>query len=338
MRTTLIREGDRVWLDGVRGWFCGEKQSSVHACQEAIMRAVGEEISYDYLLGVSGLAFRMQVHKNTLCPSSPHSFCGFPCVARSTQALPWRVRIYQVKPDDTDAVLEARRAVARSIDQGVPVQYGSEEDGIAIGYLKDSLEWICYHPMRDGGRTAFIEKKWPWGVAIFTERREALPSRKVLAIEAIRQALEMSTVVEAEDYYVGYRAWECYLAQLEDLEKADDQARQAVMLGNAWIYECLAGYRGTAAGYLSTVAGEFHDDAAAHLTQAAQFYRRIAEEILSDDRKSTADIAPYPKGPESSKAWSAETRREQGERLKQALDLERKALGSLGNALAGMEA
>ena len=102
MNTTVHREGDRVWLEGVKGWHPGDKESSVHAAQEAIMQAVGEDVTYDYLLGVSGLAFRMQVSKNGLCPSSPHSCCGYGCHSRSVAALPWKVRVFAVKPDQAD--------------------------------------------------------------------------------------------------------------------------------------------------------------------------------------------------------------------------------------------
>ena len=87
MNTTLHRDQDRVWLEGVSGWFVGDRESSVHAAQAAAMAAVGEDISYEYLVGVSGLAFRMQVSKDGLCPSSPHSFCGYPCHPRSSPIL-----------------------------------------------------------------------------------------------------------------------------------------------------------------------------------------------------------------------------------------------------------
>jgi hypothetical protein len=73
VNTSVHRDADRVWLEGVRGWSPHEQHSSVHAAQAAVMGAVGEDVTYDYLLGVSGLAFRMQVSKKTLCPSSPHS-------------------------------------------------------------------------------------------------------------------------------------------------------------------------------------------------------------------------------------------------------------------------
>lgn len=52
MNTTVHREGSRVWLEGVEGWSAAEKPSSVHAAQEAILRAVGEAVSYDDLVGL----------------------------------------------------------------------------------------------------------------------------------------------------------------------------------------------------------------------------------------------------------------------------------------------
>jgi hypothetical protein len=86
MKTTIHRKADRVWLEGVSGWFVGNRESSVHAAQAAVIAAVGEDVSYEYLLGVSGLAFRMQVSKGGLCPSTPRSFCGYLCHARSSKA------------------------------------------------------------------------------------------------------------------------------------------------------------------------------------------------------------------------------------------------------------
>ena len=40
MKTTIRREEDRVWLEGVNGWFVGDKESSVHAAQAAVMETV----------------------------------------------------------------------------------------------------------------------------------------------------------------------------------------------------------------------------------------------------------------------------------------------------------
>ena len=111
MNTSIKRQDDRVWLEGVKGWFVGDRESSVHAAQAAVMEAVGADITYDYLVGVSGLGFRMQVSKEGLCPSSPHACCGYQCHRRSSQALPWKLSVFQVKPEDVEGVAAARQAI-----------------------------------------------------------------------------------------------------------------------------------------------------------------------------------------------------------------------------------
>ena len=43
MAVKVRREEDRVWLEGVNGWFVGDRESSIHAAQAAVMEAVGED-------------------------------------------------------------------------------------------------------------------------------------------------------------------------------------------------------------------------------------------------------------------------------------------------------
>ncbi len=333
MNTTVRREGDRVWLEGVSGWFVGDRESSVHAAQAAVMDAVGEDVSYEYLLGVSGLAFRMQVSKEGLCPSSPHSFCGYECHVRSSRALPWKLKLFEVKPEDAEGVAEARQAVVESIDRGLPVQYGSEEDGIIVGYQKDGKEWICYHPMREGGTETFVETAWPWGLLLFTEPKDALPARHELALDALKQAVAMAGAEEAGEYWVGFKAWDAYLTKLRALQDADEETRNDAMLGNSWIYECLAQYRSAAARYLRDIADEFTGDAADHLLKAADLYDRMANQVLRDEDHCVITVAPMPWSLEEGEVWTDEVRAAQIARLEAALPLEHKALEEIGSAL-----
>ena len=333
MKTTVRREGDRVCLEGVNGWFVGDKESSIHAAQEAVMQAIGEDISYVDLLGTSGLAFRMQVSKDGLCPSSPHSFCGYQCVAGSVNALPWKITVYEAKADDVEAVKVARQAVVDSILRGVPVQYGSEEDGIIVGYQKDGEEWICFHPLREGGTKTFVETNWPWGIAVFTEPKETVPSKRELALDALKQAIEMSEAEEADGYYLGDKAWDDYLTKLRALREADDETRKGAMLGNSWIYECLVQYRSAAAQYLRDVAREFAPEAAVHLRKVADLYAKMAEEVLCDSDHCVITIAPLPWSLKEGETWTNAMREAQIRRLEAALPLEYEAMREIKAAL-----
>jgi hypothetical protein len=239
-----------------------------------------------------------------------------------------------VKPDNAQGVAEARRAVVQSIDRGVPVQYGSEEDGVIVGYQKGGAEWICLHPYRDGGKKTFVETKWPWGVAVFTERKDAIPARRDLALEALKQAVEMSKAGESGAYFIGFKAWDVYIERLSALDGADDKARRDSMQGNAWIHECLAQYRDAAARYLRAVASEFGPQAAPHLRKAAECYDKLANHVLRDAQHCVVTVAPYPWTLKQGESWTAETRQGQIQRLKAALPLEREALAEIEKALA----
>lgn len=335
MKTAVLRDGKRVWIDGVTGWAPWERQSSVHAAQETVMRAVGEETSYESLLGVSGLAFRMQLSQEGLCPSSPHPACGFACVDRSIEALPWQVRSLRCGPADVDTIREARRAVVESIERGVPVQYGNEEDGVIVGYQNEGEEWICYHPLRGDGNS-FVEAQWPWGVVLFTARKETPADPRALATGALRQAVAMAEAGEAAQYFVGFRAWTEYMARLRALENADEESLVPVSLGNAWIYECLVRYRASAAGYLQVIAGEFDSQAAEHLRRAAELYHKISAVVLSDPDTAPRALAPYPWMLRAGARWDSETRRNQVDRLERSLVLEREAIHEIRAALEGI--
>jgi hypothetical protein len=80
-----------------------------------------------------------------------------------------------MRAEEKREVPKARQAVVDSIERGVPVQYGNEEDRIIVGYQKNGEEWTCLHPLRDRGRKPFVPDQWPWGVAVFTHPKPVSP-------------------------------------------------------------------------------------------------------------------------------------------------------------------
>jgi hypothetical protein len=241
MKATLHRSGDRVWLEGAKGWSLHERPSSVHAAQAAVMAAVGEE-------------------------------------------------------------------------------------------------WLCLHPLRDHGQKPFVASQWPWGVAVFTERKSQNPAPRELARGALQQAVAMANTSEAESYAVGFKAWDSYIARLQAMDTADDRTRSEALLGNAWICECLASYRASAARYLRQIANVFDSRVAGYLLRAADCFEQISGAVLCDGKHPALSIAPYPGRPEDGRLWTTAARREQVRRLEAALPLEREALEKIQVALSRMTA
>jgi len=143
----------------------------------------------------------------------------------------------------------------------------------------------------------------------------------------------MVNAEEAENYYIGFNAWDKWFEKLGALEEMDDKTRNGSMLGNSWIYECLTAYRAAAAEYLHAVAGEFEPEPAEHLKRAAGLYGKMSGEVLAGDT-CLLDIAPLPWSLKEGQTWTSEMRQDQMRRLQEALPLEREAVEEIEKALA----
>jgi hypothetical protein len=329
----IHKEGDKVWLEGVKVLSMGERESSVQGAQTSIMQALGEKVDYDYLVGVSGLAFRMQVSKEGLCPSSPNPYCGYICAARSIEALPWKTENVILMDPKPEEIAAHKKRVVDSIDKGIPVKYGWEEDGVIIGYQKNGDEWICLHPMTDKGAKPFVNKDIKGGFNFYPERKTKMPARKDMAIESLRQAIEMSTKPEAEGYYLGLNAWDLYMQKIKDLDQADAKVVADSMMGNAWIYECIVSYRKSAAKYLKMIGKDLPAKSKEHLNLAAKLYEKMASQVLTDKKHCCLDVAPYAWSLKKDEKWTTEMRQEELKRLEKALVLEKSALSEISAAL-----
>jgi hypothetical protein len=337
-----------VWIEGVWGFHSGQFASSVHGVQARICEAVGEPLSYGQLICYGGLAFRVQVHE-TMCPSAGHPCCGYMCIDNSNRALPWKVRFFDAFPsgkareDPAEFEAEACAAIKQSIDRGIPVGYGSEEDGLIIGYADEGRRWWCVHPYHKGGReafwhdevTGFAGGKWPWGISVWVEAKsedERIAHRE-LTIAALRQAVEMWHAEKRGDYYVGDAAYAHWLKWLDDVESGQVDDPKAGMQGNGWCYDTLIHYRRIAAEWLGQGAEDFGGDAREQLVLAADHYAQLAE-LCMNDLDGAWSLAP---GPERQTDWTSRMRQDQIARLQAARDHDAAAIAAIEKALRAIE-
>lgn len=337
-------DGGRVWID-VPGYDPGQMASSVHGAQARILQTIGEPLTYEQLVCYGGLAFRVQVHK-TLCPSAAHPCCGYMCIENSNRALPWKTRFYgalpdqEAKPERAAFEQQVRDAVRQSLDRGVPVHYGSEEDGLIVGYADQGRRWLCRHPYYKQGRETFWHDEakgfaggaWPWGIAVWTAPKpaaERVPPRE-LTLAALKQAVDMWHAEKRGDYYVGEAAYAHWLAWLRAVDAGRAADPKAGMKANGWCYDTLVHYRRIAGDWLRQTAADFDGDARQQLRVAAEAYARIPE-ICLQDSKCPWDLAPAPQHFDS---WTHALRQEQIRRLEAAQAQDRAAVAAIAKALA----
>jgi len=336
-----------TWVDGVRGFNPGEYASSVHGAQARILQVLGAHLSYDDLVCYSGFAFRIGLHR-AMCPSAGHPCCGYACIENGTRALPWQTRLFAAfpggKPPEDRAAFEAEACaeIRASIDRGVPVHYGSEEDGLIIGYADAGRRWWCVHPYHKGGSEGFWHDEargsaggtWPWGVEVWTEPKS--PEERVpapdLTLAALRQAAAMWRTEKSGDYFVGEAAYAHWLQWLHDVDAGKVPDPKAGMQGNGWCYDVLSHCRRIAGRWLRHEADDFAEASAGPLRVAAHHYAQLAE-VCMKDLRCPWDLTL---GPDRVGAWTRSLRHEQIARLEAAREHDRAAIAAIAAALAAL--
>ena len=231
---------------------------------------------------------------------------------------------------------EVRAAVKASIDRGVPVHYGSEEDGLIIGYGNNGQRWWCVHPYHEGGKKAFWHDegkgfaggKWPWGIMVWTgpKRDEECVSKRNLTLAALRQAVEMWNTEKQQAYFCGEAAYAHWLRWLGDVEAGKVADPASGLPGNSWCYAVLIHSRRIAGRWLNQAAGDFTGESASQLRIAAEHYAQIAE-VCMKDLKSPWDLTP------GIDHWTSQLRQQQIARLEAAREHDRAAVDGLTTAL-----
>ena len=336
---TLQREADKVAITGFEEAVIGlpPRNNSVCATLSDVLRAAGEEYSYEYVMGVSAAAFRVQVMTPGWCPSAPHSCCGFNCCDFGKPALPFAITDVSAKESAPEKMAAARKAVVESIERGIPAICSSEENGLVVGY-------------QDGGKVLLVRayaarkpgyavmKKWPWGFWLLDKKQQPL-GRRDAALRAMKQAVELSQTKVYGDqgkYLSGFAAYEDWIAGLEDGKRYEGKTTKdlfGAMLANAHGYYCLIDARASAGIYLKSVAGEFPENVRAPMLRAAEIYGRLADALSPPNRCPTV-FAPAPWFLKEGQSWTQELRREEAGYLRQAMALEREALAEIEKALA----
>ncbi len=341
------REDGKVWIEGVavqRG------KNSVLAAMTSILQTAGEDVTYEYLMGVSSRAFRLQFN---WCPSAPHSACGFNTFKPAMKAMGWAWTNYPTcnigKQKVTAAeVAAARQAVEHSIDSGLPCTFGSEEEGVLVGYelATEEAPGLLRRTDRPTPYHAPV-KKYPWGVTVFRKSSEPAPSRRESILWSLTTAVKNAHTEKFDPGYTsGFAAWERWIAELSGEKKVHWKAEQddpgkivridelnedekfIACLGNAWCYESLIDARRAAAKYLRSIVDEFSPEAGVHLTAAADHYEKVVYAL-----KPAARHARKPWQFKGQENWTESMRQAQTTALKDALAFERQAVAEIQAAL-----
>ena len=347
------REGDRVWVEGLERLQFGKQRDNqfVEALTVAL-HAMGEDMSYDQLMGWSGAAFRLHFWDKEFCPSSADLLGGFNHAVPAGEAMGYSVETIRCDDRDEPGQAELRSRIVASIDAGIPVManslMGHGSWGVIAGYDDDGETLLCRtYDDEDAGYTA--STIWPWTV-MFVEKIGERQTKEENRAQSLRNAVELARTESYERdgrQTSGFAAYERWISELRDddlFRAAEQDATFYFAEANGWIYLALLDARGSAERYLRNAALGADKPVAAHLLAAAEIYGEIHRKLLDGQKHAPAPwqlpgeswtkAIPHPEAGEAIKQWTDEMRHSQASVLTECLALERQAIAEIEKALA----
>jgi len=346
--SSLRRASNKVYIEGVRkvSWDTGEMCEFASSLTSAL-KYMGEDISYHYVMGTSGVAFRFIIDPGKWNPGN-NGILGmakdpYEPIRHAFDAVGYRYSIHAKSTAEEDGVL-----IMDSIDGGVPViafgVVGPSDCSIITGYDdggKVLLGWSTYQNIPDDHNiphdsTGYFRKP-SWhdnlrkaGFILIGEKTQRRPSRQI-HMDALRWAVEVVRTPKVYNRYGGleaYKVWADEMVQDSYFPK-DDKAvigqRYLSVLCNLMMLDD----RRSAVEFLKLVAKD-ESDLAEGLHAAVKCYEEICKlkndltNVVKDDFSEEAQrrIADH------------EIRRQYAEIIMRIRDKEEEAIGHIENLVS----
>lgn len=330
----LKRDGNKVWLDLDELYPPKHKHPNTVFKSTAIaLQAMGEDVGYEFLMGISGAAFRVQLHEKW-CPSSPHPDCGFNCSAVALETTKLGITSYSCKKKGKKQVEKITEAIVENIEKGHPVLLCCEETGLIVGYIDDEAgrKLLFREPYSNKADEPEIFEGWAWGFAVITKGPRKMD--KEVLTGSLKRAAKLAHTQKVGKYACGFAAYETWITDLLDeskIKKLKGHNEPELSNANAHIYYCLIDARECAAKYLGLIEGQLTEEAQPHLRQASKHYETIAERLNTGWKNILWD---WEFGKD--KKWTPEMCKGQASLLKKALEQERLAISEIEKAISAL--
>lgn len=328
-RLKLIRQGDTAYLSGIdpiRGFANGRDSTFTH-CLELVLKALGRPISYDELMGLSGLAFRTQFRAHRWDVGNSDPLVGENCVAPMCSSVGVDFVVRVVRQDELTEAADLRQAITQSIDnRRMPVLAANiippEDWGIITGH-GPGRTWLC-RSYNGGALGRNVQANgWPTAVVLLRKLKPR-PAAKEQYLASLRRAIDFFDQRRAGDYAQGTKAFEYWCTALLHVRDRD------YIHANAWTYIGLMDARAAAVRYLRSIAPGF-GERGKYITDAADLYEREVR-LLQDNYRFVPSESKFPDTipPRSDRQAQADALHKAVGLETQAIDLLRKAIAPLG--------
>ncbi len=329
---------ERVVLGGVPKIGYQKRFCPFPGALEALMEYIGDPVDYDFLMGVTGAAFRRFWEKDDggnvdLMYLEPEPY------RRALEELGYE---YRHIPRERDAMLQA---IKQSISNGRPVIsfgiVGPPEAGLITGYDRDGevlIGWSYFQ--QDTWPGTFEQPDWhqkqdpnSLGLVVVEDKdRWFTANKRDTLVRALKWAIDLSrtpTRTCAPKHVSGLAAYAAWAAALE--VDADYPSDDPGVLDTRHMVQCdqavMVEERGNAARFLRQMA-EAAPEVADDLNAAAELYEKVGQEA--------GPVYPWGENWKRPDLADPAVRREIARHVRAAAELEAQAVEHLEKALAAL--
>jgi len=320
MPATLKETSNRVYIEGIPPMRYGEQMdNSFIRSVQLSLNALGEHYSYEYLMGISGAAFRLHFEPKW-CPSSTDATCGFDVSEVIFKNLGYSAEFKRINHNSFSDIKALYDLIRKQIDKGKPVLainlMGNMDWGIITGYLKNEPGIVC-RTYYDESEEYSIATRAPWLNFFIGDKKNGL-SKEELYKNSLKIAVQLAETKKYDEYFSGFHAYEKWIARLNGINNSYSQEDITQILEIHFIiYNALLDARRSAFNYLSASKAA---SKLANIDQIIALYKRIVSVLESSstnfDQNSGSDFLKQ----------IEEFIRRQTEILTKVLEVEKKAI------------
>ena len=253
MNSELIETEEKKFIDGIPPMNYGEnKDNTFVRSVQLSLNALGENYSYDYLMGITGAAFRIQFDPGW-CPSSADATCGFDVSHEIFKSLGYSARFKRINHNSFQDIKALYSEIKIQIDLGRPIVainlMGDMEWGIITGYLKNEPGLLC-RTFNDESEEYSIAKHAPW-LNFFISNKNPDFTQSNLFTRSLKLAIMLANTRKFEEYYSGFAAYDKWIEKIRQLaERSRSNDLQHTMEIHFILWNSLLDARRAAFNYL----------------------------------------------------------------------------------------
>ena len=276
MVSSVIQSTDKVIIADIPRlqWGLHRDNTFIRSSQFALQR-LGDQYTYDYLMGISGTAFRTHFHPD-FCPSSVDATVGF-----DAAKILFKVLGIQCKAElvDTNSFMDIRnffQKVVKQINQGIPViainLKVSPDWGLITGYYKKVPGILC-RTYYDQTIEYSDSERAPWASFFISKQKKQSIDPKSIFFKSLERASTLGKTKKYEEYFNGLTAFNNWMQALEKVKNSERKKEfYEKMHGNNIIFHFLFDARLAASEYLESSP---YIKLMPHAEQVLKIYRNV---------------------------------------------------------------